>query len=157
MAGAESGEKGPRRCFSFSRRSSHAARLCALAHGRQRARLFAARRRDRFPPQSVQVVGVSAGGYHSAAVTADGRVFSWGLGRDGQLGHGDTEDQLTPKLITALAGHRIVHVDGSYHSIMVTASGRVFSCGFNSRGQLGSGDTEDCSVPTEVAVPSAQA
>ena len=61
MAGADSGEKGPRRCFSFSRRSSHAAPLCALAHGRQRVRLFAERRRDRFPPQSVQVVGVSAG------------------------------------------------------------------------------------------------
>jgi alpha-tubulin suppressor-like RCC1 family protein len=33
-------------------------------------------------------VAVAAGGAHSAAITADGRVFMWGKGRAGQLGRG---------------------------------------------------------------------
>ena len=70
-----------------------------------------------------RVVDVSALGYHTTAVTADGRVFSWGHGSHGQLGLGDTENQHTPNQITALAGHRIVHVDaGAAHTIMATAS-----------------------------------
>ena len=71
------------------------------------------------------------------------------------LGHGNTKHQLTPKHIAALVGHRIVHVDAGSnhagsHAIMLTESGRVFSCGFNGDGRLGLGDTEHRSVPTEV-------
>jgi alpha-tubulin suppressor-like RCC1 family protein len=31
------------------------------------------------------------------ALSSQGRVFSWGYGEDGQLGHGDTNDYLLPK------------------------------------------------------------
>ena len=47
----------------------------------------------------VRVVGVAAGALHSIALAADGRVFTFGRGRDGQLGHGDEEDQLTPRVV----------------------------------------------------------
>ena len=33
------------------------------------------------------------------ARTSDGKVFSWGHGKDGLLGHGDEKDQLVPKEI----------------------------------------------------------
>jgi alpha-tubulin suppressor-like RCC1 family protein len=33
------------------------------------------------------VVGVACGGIHSAAVTREGSVFTWGCGSDGRLGH----------------------------------------------------------------------
>jgi len=32
-------------------------------------------------------------------LTEQGRVFSWGYAEDGQLGHGNSEDCLTPKEI----------------------------------------------------------
>uniref|UniRef100_A0A914UP49 Regulator of chromosome condensation 1 n=1 Tax=Plectus sambesii TaxID=2011161 RepID=A0A914UP49_9BILA len=35
------------------------------------------------------VVAISAGGVHSGAIVADGRVFTWGCGKDGRLGHPD--------------------------------------------------------------------
>uniref|UniRef100_A0A0G4HAM8 Uncharacterized protein n=1 Tax=Chromera velia CCMP2878 TaxID=1169474 RepID=A0A0G4HAM8_9ALVE len=41
------------------------------------------------------VVGVAAGGLHSAAVTADGKAFTWGAGSDGQLGVGIPPESLT--------------------------------------------------------------
>ena len=39
----------------------------------------------------VRRVATSAGGRHAMALTADGKVFSWGDGELGQLGHGDNE------------------------------------------------------------------
>ena len=51
-----------------------------------------------------RVVAVSAGGYHSLAITADGAVFTWGTGETGCLGHGeDLSNQLLPKKVEAWA------------------------------------------------------
>ncbi len=47
----------------------------------------------------VRVVGVAAGGYHSIVLAADGRVFTFGRGTYGRLGHGDEENQLTPRVV----------------------------------------------------------
>ena len=41
-----------------------------------------------------RVIAVSAGGEHSLTLTADGSVWSWGFGVEGQLGHGDMQNQL---------------------------------------------------------------
>ena len=35
----------------------------------------------------VKKVAVHSGGKHAMALTVDGRVFSWGEGDDGKLGH----------------------------------------------------------------------
>ena len=42
------------------------------------------------------VVKVSCGLDHTAAVTADGALWTWGHGHAGVLGHGDEEDSLVP-------------------------------------------------------------
>ena len=47
----------------------------------------------------VRVVGVAAGFLYSIALAADGRVFTFGRGEYGRLGHGDEEDQLTPRVV----------------------------------------------------------
>lgn len=39
----------------------------------------------------VRRVATSVGGRHAMALTADGKVFSWGDGELGQLGHGDNQ------------------------------------------------------------------
>ena len=52
--------------------------------------------------EASQVVAVTAGGLHTACVTVDGAVFSWGYGSRGQLGLGDTNNRLVPTLITSL-------------------------------------------------------
>lgn len=50
----------------------------------------------------MEVVDIAAGGAHSACITASGELFTWGKGRYGRLGHGDSEDQLKPKLVGEL-------------------------------------------------------
>ena len=55
--------------------------------------------------EGVRVVAVAAGVAHSMAVASDGSVFTWGYGGDGRLGHGDRENQLSPRRVGgALAG-----------------------------------------------------
>ena len=48
------------------------------------------------------IVDVGAGGAHSACVSQAGELYTWGKGRYGRLGHGDSEDQTRPKLVRRL-------------------------------------------------------
>lgn len=41
-------------------------------------------------PVSVTTVAVHPGGRHALALTEEGKVYSWGCGDRGQLGHGNT-------------------------------------------------------------------
>ena len=98
------------------------------------------------------VLQVAAGCIHTVFVTADGLVFSCGYNYSGQLGVGDTETRLVPTLVTGqLQGKTAVYVAaGNHHTLSITADGSLFAWGSNDFGQLGVGDTEDRSVPTQV-------
>ncbi len=52
------------------------------------------------------IVDISCGGAHSAAITSTGELYTWGKGRYGRLGHGDSDDHCKPKLVEALLGYR---------------------------------------------------
>ena len=92
-----------------------------------------------------RVVAASAGGRHSFALTADGAVWSWGDGVDGQLGHGNQlnqwPNQLLPKKVEAFAARRVVAVSaGEVHSLALTADGAVFAWGEGEDASLGHGE-----------------
>ncbi|TMW65954.1 hypothetical protein Poli38472_003719 [Pythium oligandrum] len=53
---------------------------------------------------------IACGEEHSAAVSGDGVLYCWGSGRDGQLGDGDENDELTPYPVEALASVRVARV-----------------------------------------------
>ena len=77
---------------------------------------------------SVRICGVDAGDWFGAAVSADGKVYTWGSGWDGRLGHGDADDCLLPKQVQALAEVRVLSVTaGSLLCLAVTEMGEVFS------------------------------
>jgi len=46
--------------------------------------------------KAAKPVQVSCGAYHTAVVTEAGEVFTWGKGKAGRLGHGDTRDRPLP-------------------------------------------------------------
>ena len=54
----------------------------------------------------IRINSVLAGCGFSAAVSAAGTVYTWGMGDEGRLGHGDEEGSLVPKQVQALAEHR---------------------------------------------------
>lgn len=51
---------------------------------------------DMSPPEEILVKSASCGSRHTAAVTRDGRLYTWGFGQWGQLGHGDQWTQDHP-------------------------------------------------------------
>ncbi|KAG6464463.1 hypothetical protein O3G_MSEX014531 [Manduca sexta] len=89
----------------------------------------------------VRRVAVHSGGKHALALTADGKVYSWGEGEDGKLGHGNRITLEMPRLIEALSGERVVGIAcGSAHSACVTARGHLYTWGLGEYGRLGHGD-----------------
>ena len=100
-----------------------------------------------------QIVMVDAGGAHTVALSKEGHVFTWGYGGDGQLGHQDRESLLLPRQVQLgwLSGDKVSFVAaGGFHTIALSAGGRLYSWGDGSWGQLGHGDEDERLVPTPV-------
>jgi alpha-tubulin suppressor-like RCC1 family protein len=70
----------------------------------------------------VRVRCVAAAVYHSLAVGWDGRVYSWGMNDEGQLGQGDRLTRPAPALVEGLEGVRDVAA-AAFYSFAVTQSG----------------------------------
>lgn len=102
--------------------------------------------------KSVVVTCVSAGGTHSLAVTLDGRLFSFGDGAHGQLGHGTGVVSCGPQVVTYFVDGESVRQAsaGTSHSLVVTRSGRLYSFGSGGWGKLGHGNTDACFTPRVV-------
>jgi alpha-tubulin suppressor-like RCC1 family protein len=91
---------------------------------------------------------VSCGLHHTLLLSAAGLVLSFGSNSWGQLGVGDLIPHGAPVPL-----HRLDEVvtkisAGAYHSVALTSSGRVYTWGNNSKGQLGrSPPPEDAKLP----------
>lgn len=98
------------------------------------------------------VTSITCGADHTTAYSAsEMRVYSWGWGDFGRLGHGNSSDVFTPQPIKALQGIKIKQVAcGDSHCLAVTMDGEVQSWGRNQNGQLGLGTTEDALVPQKI-------
>lgn len=86
---------------------------------------------------------------HMLVVTADDAVYGSGVNTQGQLGTGNTASTHTPVLIPLMSGRRIVAVScGYYHSMFLSTTGELYTCGFNEFGQLGQGTVASAPSPS---------
>ena len=100
--------------------------------------------------REVKVVSTAAGERHSAAVSHTGALYTWGSDEDGQLGHSDRGNQLTPKLVEALREVNVVSVAVGGYAVAVSELGQFYSWGFGDDACLGHGDLDQRSTPTLV-------
>lgn len=87
----------------------------------------------------------------SHAITADGKVYSWGRNDSGELGDGTKTHRKEPVAVDmsgALAGKSVTALSANHvYTLALTADGKVYAWGANFAGQLGLGDTVDRTTP----------
>lgn len=89
--------------------------------------------------QHIPFQQVATGQGYTVAITRAGEVFSWGCNSHGQLGHGNTQEQLRPLQIEEFDGVTQVSA-GVCHTLAVTKSGQLYSWGYGSNYCLGHDD-----------------
>ena len=109
---------------------------------------------------SITVIG--CGDDHSACITDDGRLFTWGSNKEGQLGLRDFKTRLQPTMIEACHDPDVPRLKstknkifsdvivGNWHNLAITSKKKVYAWGKNKYGQLGLGHTNNLALPTSI-------
>ena len=110
----------------------------------------------------VKIYAVGADDGCSFGIDRQGNLYSWGFNAYGQLGLGNETKQSTPVFVNSFGGEKVIQLAGTMnskdinsgehfgHCIALTESGRVFTWGYNIRGQLGTGNTTQYNTPQEI-------
>ncbi|RZB50643.1 PH, RCC1 and FYVE domains-containing protein 1 isoform D [Glycine soja] len=131
--------------------------------------LIEGRTRSQWIPQKlggsldgISISSVACGEWHTAIVSSCGRLFTYGDGTFGVLGHGDLRSYSSPKEVESLSGLRVRSAAcGSWHTAAIvevmfdrfrynSASGKLFTWGDGDEGRLGHVDNGSKLVPTRV-------
>ncbi|CAN8256534.1 unnamed protein product [Cochlearia groenlandica] len=130
-----------------------------LGHG-DRKSVFIPREVDSL--KGLRTVRAACGVWHTAAIVevmvgsssssniSSGKLFTWGDGDKGRLGHGNKEPKLVPTCVAALVEPNFCQVAcGHSLTVALTTSGHVYTMGSPVYGQLGNSHT-DGKVPNRV-------
>ncbi|KAG6500855.1 hypothetical protein ZIOFF_040713 [Zingiber officinale] len=105
--------------------------------------------------RGLRTVRAACGVWHTAAVVevisgnsssnncSSGKLFTWGDGDKGRLGHGDKENRLVPTCVAALFEPSFCQVAcGHSLTVALTTSGHVYTMGSAVYGQLGNPEAD---------------
>ncbi|OQR92840.1 regulator of chromosome condensation (RCC1) [Thraustotheca clavata] len=113
-----------------------------------------------------KIIALSCGGTHTAALSEDGHVYTWGRRDNGQLGLGRDWVHMEPDAPDGMCGasiptqidpthfesEKVVQIScGAFHSAAITESGQLYTWGKEDYGMLGIGHTPDIHVPHKVS------
>jgi len=97
---------------------------------------------------------VSAGSFHSLAVTADGQLWSWGANTNGETGLNIQGNTVVPTRVGVASNWASVSA-GSWHSLAVTVDGQLWAWGSNDNGKTGLNiEGGNTLIPTRVGTAS---
>jgi alpha-tubulin suppressor-like RCC1 family protein len=99
---------------------------------------------------------VSAGPDSVIAIKTDGTMWAWGYNGNGQLGQNNTTNRSSPVQIGALTTWATATLNrggsnsGNGYALAIKTDGTIWSWGYNSDGELGSGTTTNRSSPVQI-------
>ncbi|XP_021804640.1 E3 ubiquitin-protein ligase HERC2-like isoform X1 [Prunus avium] len=114
------------------------------------------------PLEGLQVLSVACGAWHSALATSSGKMFTFGDGAFGVLGHGDRESVPYPREVQLLNGLKTIKVAcGVWHTAAIVevmgqsgpnaSSRKLFTWGDGDKHRLGHGSKDTYLLPTCVS------
>ncbi|KAF8411646.1 hypothetical protein HHK36_004204 [Tetracentron sinense] len=114
------------------------------------------------PLEGLQVLSVACGTWHSALATSNGKLFTFGDGTFGVLGHGDRESVAYPREVKSLSGLKTIKVAcGVWHTAAIVevmghgganvSSRKLFTWGDGDKNRLGHGSKAAHLLPTCVS------
>jgi alpha-tubulin suppressor-like RCC1 family protein len=126
-------------------------------------------KKQKIPPSTLEVtnkkrkifpkiISASVGQEHSLLLSEQGEVYGLGYNAAGQLGLPETRSSLdqgnleiadseNQSTITPIPKMREISA-GAYHSLFLSSTNQIYSCGYNNLGQLGLGHQLDIDIPT---------
>lgn len=105
--------------------------------------------------EKYRIVDIAAGTDHALALTDEGHVYSWGDGKQFQLGRRIMERRKTNGLVPErLALRNIVHIaSGAYHSFALNDKNELFVWGCNNFKQTGLSEEYGGRAPDVIESP----
>ena len=104
-------------------------------------------------PQEISlqnIISIACGYDHTIAVTTNNKIYAWGSNEHGQLGLGHYISRDNPQELL-LPNIKIESIScGSDYTMALTTSGKLYTWGKNTDGQLGLNDTLDRNFPQEI-------
>lgn len=89
-----------------------------------------------------KIAKISTGCNHIVALSESKKVFSWGVGSSGQLGHGDYESQKYPSMMSTIYNDILDIMAVGNSTLFLDDFNNIRTCGCNLQGQLGDDSTE---------------
>ncbi|XP_044259072.1 serine/threonine-protein kinase Nek8 [Tribolium madens] len=100
-----------------------------------------------------KIVKMSCGDEHVVALSTDGKVFTWGSSKKGQLGQGHMQYRCSPLAIKLLNLTKIKDLFcGENETVLLTINGQILVSGFNNYRKLGVADQEKITLFTPVPI-----
>ncbi|KAL2098051.1 hypothetical protein ACEWY4_007258 [Coilia grayii] len=96
------------------------------------------------------ITSICCGQAHTAVLTRNGHVYTFGEGAHGQLGHSSTDNELLPRKVEGLDGPASQIACGSHHTLVLGSSNRLWVFGSGVKGQLGNGKLVNYTQPAMV-------